>query len=258
MNLVFSIITCTYNAAQTLERTLKSVAGQTYPHIEHIIIDGASKDNTLEIIKNCQLPTINYQLVSEPDKGLYDAMNKGLQCATGDYVWFLNAGDVFHDATTIEQIAKQIHSQFSTFNYQLPDVIYGETDMVDNEGKFIAHRRLKAPKKLTWKSFKMGMLVCHQSFVVKRESAPLYDLHYRFSADFEWCIRCMKAAKTIHNTHRVLADYLTEGMTTANRKASLKERFSIMSRYYGYVPTLLRHLWFAVRFYVSKVLGRQL
>ncbi len=270
MNPVFSIITCTYNAESTVERTLKSVAAQTYPHIEHIIIDGASKDKTLDIIRNSQFPILNSQLVSEPDKGLYDAMNKGIARATGDYVWFMNAGDVFHEDTTVEKIVATLKGYFvprnddvvnrqsSIVNCQLPDVMYGETDIADDAGKFIAHRRLKAPEKLTWKSFAMGMLVSHQAFIVKRGLALQYDLLYRFSADFDWCIRCMKSAKIIFNTHLIVADYLNEGMTTANRKASLKERFSIMSRYYGYVPTLLRHLWFAVRFYVSKVLGRQL
>ena len=251
MKSVFTIITCTYNAEHTIERTLKSVAAQTYSNIEHIIIDGASTDSTLNIIRNSQFVILNSQLISEADSGLYDAMNKGLAHATGNYVWFLNAGDVFHENTTIEKIVEQI-------NRQLPDIIYGETNIVDDNGNFIAHRRLKAPKRLRWQSFAMGMMVSHQSFVVKRELSPLYDLRYRYSADFDWCIRCLKAAKIILNTHLILSDYLSEGMTTANRKASLKERFSIMSRYYGYLPTVLRHGWFAVRFYSVKLLRRQL
>jgi glycosyltransferase involved in cell wall biosynthesis len=250
---VFSIITVTYNAEKTLERTLKSVAAQTYPHIEYIIIDGASTDNTLSIIKNFQRPAFNFQLVSEPDNGLYDAMNKGLQHATGDYVWFLNAGDTLHDNATVEKVSQQIVQAETP-----PDVIYGETDIVDGEGKFIARRRLKAPSTLTWKSFKMGMLVCHQSFIAKRELAPLFDVRYRFSADFDWCIRCLKASQNICNAHLTLSRYLNEGMTTANRNVSLKERFSIMVRYYGWLPTAARHLWFAVRFYYAKLLGRQL
>jgi len=253
---MFSLITVTYNAEKMVERTLKSVQGQTYKNIEYIIIDGASKDNTLSIIKKYQADIPNFSCISEPDKGLYDAMNKGLQRATGDYVWFLNAGDTLHSDTILEQIAQQLTDCYSS-DKSLPNIIYGETDMVNEHGNFIARRRLKAPKRLNWQHFKMGMLVCHQSFIVRRNIAPLYDLQYRFSGDFDWCIRCMKSAGTIHNTQLILSDYLNEGMTTANRKASLKERFAIMIRYYGWLPTALRHIWFAVRFYTAKLFGRQ-
>ena len=84
-------------------------------------------------------------------------------------------------------------------------------------------RRLSTPAHLNWKSFKQGMLVCHQAFFVNRELAinHLYDLQYRFSADFDWCIRIMKKAKCLHNTRLTLIDYLNEGMTTKNHKASL-------------------------------------
>jgi len=254
---IFSLITVTYNAEKTVERTLKSVKEQTYKNIEYIIIDGISKDNTLHIVKKYQLNIPNFLCISEPDKGLYDAMNKGLQQASGDYVWFLNAGDALHSSTILEQIAQQLSDCYS-FGKPLPDVIYGETDIIDENGDFVAHRRLKAPFKLNWKHFKMGMLVCHQSFIAKRNIAPFYDLQYRFSSDFDWCIRCMKTAGIIHNTQLILSDYLNEGTTTTNRKASLKERFAIMAHYYGCLPTAFRHLWFAIRFFTAKLFGRQL
>ena len=260
MKPLFSIITVTYNAGKTIERTIRSVMEQTaLEQIEYIIIDGASTDNTLEVVRHCQLPTANCQLVSEPDTGLYDAMNKGLRMATGRYVWFLNAGDTLHSPSTIEQLLPVIarRPQADEANSSL-DILYGETDIVDHDGRFIAHRRLKAPAQLNWKSFRMGMLVSHQAFIVKRELAPPYDLQYRYSADVDWCIRCMKAAKNIHNTHMVLCNYLNEGLTTANRKASLKERFSIMARYYGWLPTVVRHGWFFARYSYNSILHRQL
>jgi glycosyltransferase involved in cell wall biosynthesis len=250
---VFSIITVTYNAGKTVERTLRSVAGQTYPHLEYILMDGASTDGTLSSIEKFRRAFSRFQLVSEPDRGLYDAMNKGLQRATGDYVWFLNAGDTFHDSTTVEQLSRQLSALSSPAS-----IIYGETDIVDNDGRFMAHRRLKAPAVLTWKSFKRGMTVAHQSFIVRNENVPLFDLQYRFSADFDWCIRCLKTARSVHNSRLILCHYLNEGLTTANRKASLKERFAIMVRYYGWLPTVLRHLWFFVRFYTAKILRRPL
>ena len=237
----FSIITITYNAERWLERTILSVLSQSYPDIEYILIDGASKDKTVEIIKQYESGISSW--ISEPDKGLYDAMNKGIKLATGDYLCFLNAGDGLHEDDTLLRI---VHSLTGTI---LPDVIYGETDIVDDEGHFLYKRRLSAPETLHWKSFKKGMLVCHQAFFARRELAleEPYDLQYRFSADFDWCIRIMKKAKVLHNTHLTLIDYLNEGMTTRNHKASLKERFHIMAKHYGLVSTVLHHAWFAVR-----------
>lgn len=242
---IFSIITVTYNAEDVLERTILSVISQLYRDIEYIIIDGNSSDRTVDIIKEYK-NRISYW-ISEPDKGLYDAMNKGLQAATGDYVWFLNAGDVFKTENTISELAN-IAVQSS-----IPDILYGETDLIDSEGRIIGSRRLKIPDHLTWKSFKKGMLVSHQAFVVKRTIAPLYDLQYRFSSDFDWCIKCMKQAENIVNSRLTLVDYLYEGLTTSNRAASLKERYAIMCKYYGTFATSIWHLWFAVRFYWAKM-----
>jgi len=244
-NPVFSIITVTYNARRALETTIQSVSSQFYPNIEYIIIDGGSKDGTIDIIKHNE-SKINYW-ISEPDKGIYDAMNKGLRKATGDYVWFLNAGDVLKNESIVAQIAKIAEENM------MPDIIYGETDLMDTNGNIFAERRLKTPEHLSWKSFKMGMLVCHQAFIVKRVLAPEYDLQYRLSSDFDWCIRCMRETDKIANSQLRIVNYLYEGATTANRKASLKERYNIMCNYYGVFPTQIRHLWFAIRFYWAKI-----
>ena len=241
-----SIITVTYHAEATLERTLKSVAQQTYPDIEHLIIDGASTDRTLEIARQYPHATV----FSEPDKGLYDAMNKGLQRATGDYLCFLNAGDKLHSKDTLAHIASSV-SDGSPIG-----VIYGDTHIVDTQGQFLRNRRLTPPEHLTWQSFKDGMLVCHQAFYINRQIALSYDTTYRFSADFDWCIRCMKEGEKrgMQNlyVHEPLADYLAEGMTTANHKASLKERFKIMAKHYGLLPTIGQHIWFIFRVLVKK------
>lgn len=239
----FSIITVTYNAEKVLEDTIQSVISQTYRNVEYIIVDGASKDHTLEIV-NKYHNRIN-KVISEPDKGLYDAMNKGIQLATGDYLCFLNAGDKFHDSETLQKVVHTLKGQ------ELPDVIYGETAIVDEEGHFLHMRRLSTPAHLNWKSFKQGMLVCHQAFFANRKLAinHLYDLQYRFSADFDWCIRIMKKAKCLHNTRLTLIDYLNEGMTTKNHKASLKERFCIMAKHYGLISTILHHGWFVIRLF---------
>jgi len=241
-----SIVTITFNAQRTLQRTLDSVRCQTYPHIEHLIIDGASKDDTVRIAEQYKAKSPHEVIIqSEPDKGLYDAMNKGLQKATGDYVVFLNAGDSLYAADTIEKVV--------SVSTQLPAVVYGDTATTDSEGRFLHLRRHRPPKTLTWRSFRQGMLVCHQAFYARLDVAKdiPYDLHYRHSADVDWCIRVMKEAERrqlpLVNTHTVLANFEEGGNTTQHHRASLKERFYIMAHHYGYVQTVLLHLWFVVR-----------
>lgn len=241
----FSIITVTYNASQWVEQTLLNVLSQSYPNIEYIVIDGGSTDGTVDIIKRYESGLAYW--ISESDRGIYDAMNKGLEKATGDYVWFMNAGDTFCTADTVQSIAVAIQKK-----RVLPDILYGETAIVDESGQSLGLRRLRIPKKLSWKSFRMGMLVCHQSFIPKRSLAPLFDLQYRYSADYDWCIRCMKKAKTFYNTRQTLSNFLDGGTTTKQRKASLRERYAIMCKYYGTFVTILLHGWFAVRFYTAK------
>lgn len=237
---VFSIITITYNAEQTLERTIRSVQSQTYPHIEYILVDGASKDGTMELAGHYR--SLFAKVVTEPDKGLYDAMNKGMRLATGDYLCFLNAGDRFHASDTLERVVQGLEGYS-----ELPDVLYGQTDLVDFSGNYLRPRHYLAPEKLDWKSFSRGMLVCHQAFWVKRTLAEPYDLQYRFSADYDWCIRILKKGDFFWNTHLTLIDYLEEGVTTQNHKASLMERFRIMIRWYGWWVTAMAHLRMVAR-----------
>ena len=289
-----SIVTITFNAQRSLPRTLDSVARQSYGHIEHLIVDGDSKDDTVSIAERYKA-AVPYPVVitSEPDKGLYDAMNKGLQRATGDYVLFLNAGDTLHSPDTLQTVIdktengewraengelrterydyfqgghvteKSNHtSQFSTLNSQLkeklPAVIYGDTAITDGEGRFLRLRRLRPPKQLSWRSFKQGMLVCHQAFYARTDIAREcpYDLQYRHSADVDWCIRVMKEAEhrrlPLVNTHAVLADFEEGGDTTQHHRDSLKERFNVMRRHYGIVTTLVMHAWFVVRAVIRK------
>lgn len=252
----FSIITCTYNAAPVLQRTLDSVLEQSWTQIEHIIIDGASKDCTLQLAKDYQAKNkeedTEHDVViqSEPDRGLYDAMNKGLHKATGDYVLFLNAGDVFPSEHTLEDISNEVNERSDG---KLPAVLYGDTNVVDDSGALLHPRRLAPPDNLTWRSFLHGMLVCHQAFYVRTDIAKVedYDLKYRFSADVDWCIRVMKRAEReklqLLRLHEVVVNYLDGGMTNKNHRASLFERFDVMRRHYGLLPTLAMHAWFVVR-----------
>ena len=241
----FSIITITYNAASVIEPTLQSVLEQTYKNYEYLLIDGASKDDTVAKAKASGIEFA--QIVSEPDNGLYDAMNKGMALATGDYLCFLNAGDAFYSPDTLQTIANAAMAE-----EMLPDVLYGETAEVDEARNFVRMRRLQAPEHLTWRSFKSGMMVCHQAFYAKREIAPMYDLKYRLSSDVDWCIKVMKKAKRLVNVNATVVNYLQNGLSLQNHRASLKERFWIMSKHYGLLPTIGRHIWFVIRAVIKR------
>ena len=245
-------VTITYNAAKVLQRTLDSVLSQDYPHIVHLIIDGASTDDTLQLVdayidrSNAADNGHSIQVTSEPDKGIYDAMNKGLRSITGDYVCFLNAGDFLPASDTVSRIVEKVGDQS-------PAVLYGDTDIVDGEGRFLHHRRLAPPEHLSWKSFHQGMLVCHQAFYARADFAIAtpYDLRYRYSADVDWCIRVMKAAAKenvpLFNLKMVVACYTQEGQTTLHHRESLLERYQVMEHHYGRLQTFFLHCWFALR-----------
>lgn len=249
MNPTLSIITVTYNAEKELPFTLKSVVEQTYSNIEYILVDGKSKDNTLSIIEESKVAI--HKLISEPDKGLYDAMNKGVAMATGDYLCFLNAGDTFFAPDTVERMMESIPEG------ELPGVIYGETALVNEQRIFQGMRWHRAPETLTWRSFRKGMLVSHQAFILRRDLFEPYDLQYRLSGDVDWCIRMMKKTNYLYNTHLTLINYLNEGMTTGNHSESLKERFRIMMKHYGFFPTLWQHGRFLLNGLKMKLTDKQ-
>ncbi|MDE6331443.1 MAG: glycosyltransferase [Muribaculaceae bacterium] len=224
--------------------TIESVDAQTCRLYEHIVVDGASTDGTQDFLSAHTNPL--RRVVSEPDRGIYDAMNKGLGMARGEYVVFLNAGDSFHSPETLQRLADV------AMDRDFPGIIYGQTDLVDHTRQRIGERHLRAPETLTYKSFANGMLVCHQAFVALRRITAPFNLRYRFSADYDWCIRCLQHSRRNEYVPDVLVDYLNEGATTANHRKSLMERFRIMSRYYGFWPTVCRHFGFIPRYLKFK------
>lgn len=240
---LLSIITVTYNAGVVLQRTLDSVAAQDYPHIEHVLIDGASKDDTLALLQAhaAQLPRT--LLLSEPDQGLYDAMNKGLARATGDYVLFLNAGDELADSHILTEIFASAPQA---------DVYYGHALQVDLDGRPHGLRLPHPPEKLNWKSLQWGMSVCHQAFIVRRSIAVNYDLNYRICADIDWMIRTLKQVQTAHFTAGVVCRFLLDGLSSKRRKEAWHERYQVLAKHYGTLPNLLNHLYIAIRFFVRK------
>lgn len=243
----FSIITVCYNAENTILPTLRSVAEQDFTDYDHVIQDGASADSTLDIINRNSTP--GTRLLSEPDKGLYYAMNAALERAQGQYVVFLNAGDSFHRAGTLRQVYDAIKGASGAD----PGVAYGQTVLVDADRNVTGPRHLTAPAALGFRSFADGMVVCHQAFFARRDLAPRFNTSYRFSADYDWCIRILQKSPLNVYVDDILIDYLEEGVTTANHKKSLHERFNIMCGYYGTVPTVFNHVRFLFRHLARKI-----
>ena len=179
-----SIITATYNSATTIKDTLLSVANQTYTNIEHIIIDGSSEDNTLDIVS--EFPHVN-KIISEPDKGIYDAMNKGIKVATGEIIGILNSDDLLYSNSTIEIIAEAFKSQNISATYG--NIIFFDT---------------VNPEKITrfWKAknyypafFENGELPPHPTLYVRKnvyENIGFYKLDYKIAADVEFMLRMLK------------------------------------------------------------------
>ena len=246
-----SIITITYNAERFLERTIQSLVAQQATDYEYILIDGASTDGTLAIVRRYERHITHW--ISEPDKGLYDAMNKGLHRARGEYVWFMNAGDELHDPQTLPRLLAQIEATAA-------DVYYSDALFVQEDGdQRSGGRRSGSPRSevpvglrsavtphalphsLSWRDMAMGMKVSHQAFVAKRTIAPDY-LTNNLSADLDWEIRCLKAARTVEFLPFVLCRYLLGGLSVQQHRRSLTDRFRVLVTHFGLLPTLLNHV----------------
>lgn len=246
MQVKLSVITVVYNNVSAIERTIRSVLEQSYQNIEYIIIDGASTDGTLELIKKYQERIA--VLRSEKDRGIYDAMNKGLALATGDYVLFMNSGDEIYEKSTVKKV-------FATA--ENADIYYGETEMFNDQWLSLGQRRHQTPEQFDWQSFKYGMNISHQAIYVKRSLAQPYNLKYRYSSDIDWIIQIAKKSCNIVNTHLYVAKYLVGGMSKQKHWESLKERFSIFSHYYGFFTNLFNHFVIASNLLIYYIRNRR-
>lgn len=242
-----------YNSANVIPATLQNIAQQKSEFIEYIIIDGASTDYSNKLFEEYQ--AIIDKTVIEKDKGIYDAMNKGLNLANGEYVLFMNAGDYFHTTSTLSKIVTCLQKNH-------PDVLYGETMLINQNGKHIGLRSeqssRKLPNNLNWKSLQQGMVVSHQSFIVRKSIAPSYDLQYSSSADVDWVIKCLKKSKKIQQTDFIIANYLVGGYSKQTLNTSLSERFKIFNKHYGFLRNLANHLIITLRAIRYKLLGKEL
>ncbi|MBD1433483.1 glycosyltransferase [Sphingobacterium sp. DN00404] len=237
-----SIITVVYNDVHGIEHTIRSVMKQTYVELEYIIIDGLSTDGTLAVIDRYREEVSI--VISEKDQGIYDAMNKGLSVATGEYVLFLNSGDELYEDMTLEKVFSSAENA---------DIYYGETKLIDAERNIIGDRRHKTPKHFDWKSFRYGMNICHQAIYVKRSIAAPYDLQYELSADIDWVIRAAKKANKIVNVNQYVAKYLVGGTTQKRHRQSLKERYAIFKKYYGTFANVVNHGVIAARLILYRL-----
>lgn len=180
-----SIITISYNAEITIEKTLKSIKSQSYENIEHIIIDGGSKDNTLEICNS--YPHVS-KIISESDRGVYDAFNKGLKIAAGDIIGFLNADDVFFNENSVQEIV-------NAFSNNETDIVYGNLDYVNQEGKVIRNWISKQYEKGL---IKKAWMPAHPTFYCKKEVYDRlggYNDSFKIGGDFELCLRFLEVNK---------------------------------------------------------------
>lgn len=240
---LLSIVTVTWNAAHLLEGTIHSVLEQTYPHIEYLIIDGASTDYTPTILKLAERTNQRLisgkllRIVSEPDNGLYDAMNKGQRMASGDFILFLNAGDQLFERMTIEKMMRQATPE--------TDVLFGEVMLVSETRRHLGTRSEKTtqvlPEKLNADSLRMGMVVCHQAFVPRRSIAPEY-ISDNLAADIDWVISILKKSRKNVHTHVTVAEYLVGGLSKQRHQQSLKDRYEILKKHYGFWPNLWAHM----------------
>lgn len=241
---LISIITVVYNSEKYIERTLQSIASQSGTDYEYIIIDGGSTDATLSIIEKYK--HIVSLLISEPDKGLYDAMNKGLRAAKGKYVWYINSGDKLYNNDVIKNLEQcyALHSD--------ADIFYGQTQLVDEQNHVLGMRKKTAPEHLDADSFKWGMVVCHQSILINKAIANEYNLNYKVDADYLWVLEALEKSQKNVNTGMILSQYLENGFSVKNRKKANMERMKIMISHYGFFATIWAHVKIALKYIQSK------
>lgn len=247
-----SIITITYNAEPVLEKTMLSVLNQTNTNFEYCIIDGNSKDNTVSIIQKMEqkiqegafegITADQFKWISEPDRGLYDAMNKGIDLSTGDFVWFVNAGDKVYNSDTLQKIYDLIEIEKDC------DFIYGQSVMIDEQDHEIGERHKIAPKVLRLNHFLNGLVICHQSVLVKKSIASHYNLNYSIASDYDWVIRAFQNSECQGYIDQYLSKFMVAGVSSQKRQLAWKERFIIMKEHFGFFKTVAAHVYIVLKY----------
>ena len=239
MSKKLTIITVVFNDKTHIESTIKNVLAQTFKDYEYIIIDGGSTDGTLDIIKKYDKKTT---WISEPDSGLYDAMNKGIKLAAGEWLNFLNSGDTFYSNQILENIIK-------TKNIKKYDLIYGDSIIIKKNKKLYS----KAID-INSNTIKRKMGLCHQSVFVRKSIAPFYNLKYKLKAEYNWIIDIVfkiDATRIKHITIPIVF-YSVGGIGEKQLLLNLKEKILLIQKKFGfkqtikncpdYLTILLRHI----------------
>ena len=220
----FSIVTIVYNGENCIKKTIESLVNQTYGNYEYIIVDGLSKDSTLNI---CHQYKDNIsKIISEPDKGLYDAMNKGIENATGDYIIFINCDDTFYDELVLEKVAQAIDVN----NH--PDFIYGDAvEVSEDESKQFLKRSRN--HKMIW----YGMFTHHQAMFYKvdiiKEYNLRYDLQYKIAADYALTANYLKYCKSFLYLDIVFCGFKQGGVSSVNTDKTALELYDIKTNILG-------------------------
>lgn len=233
---LLSIITVTYNAESAIEKTIKSVITQRFENFEYIVIDGQSTDNTLSILKKYE-DRIS-RLVVEKDKGIYDAMNKGLRYANGEFVTFLNSGDYYVDENVLSQVSNYLN--------QKNKLVYGDSIVFSEKRKFSKYLKSRI---ITNKSIRRDFPACHQSMFVKKSAANFYDLSYRIKADYKWLVDIVSKASNdeLCKINVPIVYYSIEGFSHKQFKKNLKELALLHYREFGITRVLLNFDIYAFR-----------
>lgn len=220
-----SIITATYNSAKWLENCLISIERQTYSDIEHIIIDGGSTDGTLDIIKHHRQQFS--QVVSEPDNGIYDAINKGLRLASGDIIGILNSDDILADTTTIETIVKKMEDTNA-------DIAYGDLLYCHNTSNPVSVIRYWRSKNFHHHSLRYGWMPPHPTVYCRKEvymKEGEYNTDYKISADYDFLVRTFNTQYTTVYIPHIIVKMTIGGASNRNIKAiycKMKEDLSVI------------------------------
>lgn len=218
MNPKISIVTVTYNAAESVAQTIESVLAQDYRDYEYVFMDGASKDATVTCIESYrsafEAKGIRCTVQSEPDKGIYDAMNKGIRRANGSWVLMLNAGDRLVDPKVLSDLMAQADEQ--------TQILYGNAVLCEAG-------RYKLSMALPLETITTGMPVNHQCVLVRRELMEQYgfDTKYRIAADYHQLLRCYLDGKTFRYVHRLISVYDVSGFSERNFAAMQREQRAI-------------------------------
>jgi glycosyltransferase len=209
-----SVVTASFNSAATIGATIESFLGQTHPDKEMLVIDGVSRDKTLRIVESFGSSSI--RVISEPDKGAYDAMNKGLRLFTGDAIGFLNSDDIFHDDTVLAAIASALETS---------DIVYGDLDMVTDHQTKALVRAWHAGRFHNY-AFQLGWVPPHPTFYMQRhvvQKVGEYDLSYITTADYDYMLRALQLNNfRVAYIPRVIVDFQMGGMSTSGWRVSLR------------------------------------